>query len=210
MTRRPCSTPRGSPGFNESLLLAKESKEHAHEIGGLAARQPQGGQQVFASEDASVSDASQDRGRSADDEQGACRAEGFQPGSGRARQEQAGQRIELVGQRHHQPQDRRQVEGKGDGALDGGKPGAELGKDAITLLTDDEFRARAVKDLLEPYIGKRNVNARAEAKTDEIIAISRPRTSANSPALARRRSSPPSTALPSVTAPAGSRIPITA
>jgi VIT1/CCC1 family predicted Fe2+/Mn2+ transporter len=31
-------TPKGSAGFNESLQLAKESKEHAHEIGGLAGR----------------------------------------------------------------------------------------------------------------------------------------------------------------------------
>jgi VIT1/CCC1 family predicted Fe2+/Mn2+ transporter len=32
-------TAKGSPGFNESLQLAKESKEHAHEIGGLAGRE---------------------------------------------------------------------------------------------------------------------------------------------------------------------------
>lgn len=31
-------TPRHAPGSNESLLLARESKEHAHEIGGLLGR----------------------------------------------------------------------------------------------------------------------------------------------------------------------------
>ena len=31
-------TARGAPGYSESLQLAKESKEHAHEIGGLAGR----------------------------------------------------------------------------------------------------------------------------------------------------------------------------
>jgi VIT1/CCC1 family predicted Fe2+/Mn2+ transporter len=32
-------TPRGAAGSNEALLLAKESKEHAHEIGGLIGRE---------------------------------------------------------------------------------------------------------------------------------------------------------------------------